>query len=86
MELANPEGTAILFAAADRLLECSASHFTAHDLYAAAHTIDLTPRQEVIVNLDYAQRGLGTASCGPDTLDQYLLPPGDYWFGYRITF
>ncbi len=86
MELADPRGRAIVFAATDRLLECSASHFTANDLYAAAHTIDLTPRREIIVNLDYAQRGLGTASCGPDTLERYLLPPDDYWFGYRIQF
>lgn len=86
IELANDRGEAILFAATERLLECSASHFTANDLYAAAHTIDLTPRKEVIVYLDYAQRGLGTASCGPDTLEQYLLQPDDYWFSYRITF
>jgi len=86
MSLANARGAAIRFAASGRLLEASASHYTAADLYAATHTIDLTPREEVIVNLDYAQRGLGTASCGPDTLEQYLLPAGDYRFGYRICF
>ena len=45
----------------------SASHFTAQDLTDARHTSDLKPRPEVILNLDHAQRGLGTASCGPDT-------------------
>lgn len=86
LSLADANGTAIRFAATDRLLEASASHYTAADLYAAKHTIDLTPREEVIVNLDYAQRGLGTASCGPDTLPQYLIPAGEYRFGYRIGF
>lgn len=74
----------IRFRAMGRFMECSASHFTADDLYAARHTIDLVPREEVIVHLDYAQRGLGTASCGPDTLEKYLIKPGSYRFNNRI--
>jgi beta-galactosidase len=85
LELTGSGTPAVRFAAADRLLEASASHYTASDLYAATHTIDLTPRKETIVNLDYAQRGLGTASCGPDTLEQYLIPAGDYRLAYRIA-
>jgi beta-galactosidase len=64
--------------------EGSASHFTPHDLYAATHTTDLAPRPEVFVNLDVRQRGLGTASCGPDTLDRYLIPPGAYRLAFEI--
>ena len=51
----------------------TASHFTAADLYAARHTSDLEPRREVVLSLDHAQRGLGTASCGPDTAPRYRL-------------
>ena len=51
----------------------TASHFTAADLYAALHTTDLEPRAEVMLSLDHAQRGLGTASCGPDTAPRYQL-------------
>jgi beta-galactosidase len=65
-------------------LEFSASHFTADDLYNARHTIDLKPRDEVFLNLDHAQRGLGTASCGPDTLEQYRLLDSEYDFVYRL--
>jgi beta-galactosidase len=54
-------------------VEFNASHFTAEDLYAAKHTIDLVPRPETILYLDAAHRGLGTASCGPDTLERYRL-------------
>ncbi len=57
----------------DPLLQFSASHFTADDLYAATHTTDLVPRAETILNLDAAHRGLGTGSCGPDTLPAYRL-------------
>jgi beta-galactosidase len=62
----------------------SASHFTAADLTAARHTSDLVPRAEVILNLDHAQRGLGTASCGPDTSPRYRLDAGTYRFGYVV--
>ena len=61
-----------------------ASHFTAADLTAARHTSDLEPRPEVFLSLDHAQRGLGTASCGPDTGLQYRLLDGRYEFSYSL--
>ena len=69
----------------DPALEFSASHFTDDDLYRARHTCDLKPRPEVILNLDAAQRGLGTGSCGPDTLPQYCLLAPEYRFAYRLA-
>jgi beta-galactosidase len=65
-------------------LEFSASHFTAHDLDAAYHTYDLKPRPETILSLDLHQRGLGTASCGPETLPQYKIMPGRYEWAYAV--
>jgi beta-galactosidase len=69
---------------AQPLISFSASHFTADDLFRARHTFELKPRAEVILNLDHAQRGLGTASCGPDTLEQYCLLKTSYQFTYRL--
>jgi beta-galactosidase len=66
------------------MLEFSVSHFTADDLFIARHTTDLQPRPEVIVNIDHAHRGLGTNSCGPDTLEHYMIQPGEFRFAYRI--
>ena len=66
------------------LLEFSAQHFTASDFYAARHTYDLKPRPEVTLNLDYLQRGLGTQSCGPDTLSRYQINPGKYAWDYVL--
>ena len=63
----------------------TASHFTAADLYAARHTCDLEPRAEVVLSLDHAQRGLGTASCGPDTAPPYRLVEPVYRFAYVLT-
>lgn len=67
-----------LLVACDDLMQASASHFTSNDLYKALHTCELEPRAEVILNLDAAQCGLGGASCGPMTLEKYLVMPGEY--------
>jgi len=67
------------------LLNFSASHFTADDLYKSFHTTDLVPRAETILNLDLAQRGVGTATCGPDTLPQYQLSGREHRFSYRVA-
>ncbi len=61
-----------------RPCEGSVSHFTPADLFAAAHAHQLAPRPETLINLDVAQRGLGTASCGPDALERYRIGPGEY--------
>ena len=65
-------------------MEFSASHYTAQDIDSAYHTYDLHPRAEVILNLDYRQRGLGTESCGPGPLEQYKIKPGRYTWSYTL--
>jgi beta-galactosidase len=64
--------------------QVSVSHFTASDLAAATHREDLVRRRETIVHLDAAHRGLGTASCGPDTLARYLVPTGPHTWTWTI--
>jgi beta-galactosidase len=81
---AGERDAALLYQAENRLLECSVSHFTADDLYKAFHDVELEPRSEVILNIDFGQRGLGGASCGPDALQKYRLEPGVYSFSYSI--
>lgn len=69
---------------ADGLLQFSALHFSADDLYRASHTSDLIPRKETVLHLDYAQRGLGTNSCGPDTLNKYRLLEKSYELNFTL--
>jgi beta-galactosidase/evolved beta-galactosidase subunit alpha len=83
LTLTNQAGLGLLAAGATPL-EASVSHYTAADLYEALHTNELTRRDEVILNLDYRQCGLGGASCGPGTLPQYLIQPGTYQFTVRL--
>jgi beta-galactosidase len=62
----------------------SASHFTAADLTSATHDVELRPRPEIFVHVDLAHRGLGTLSCGPDTLPEYRVGPGRYRFTWTM--
>jgi beta-galactosidase len=44
-------------------------------LDAARHTTDLVASDRIHLHLDHAQHGLGSASCGPGPLPQYVLEP-----------
>jgi beta-galactosidase len=69
----------------DRPAQVSATHFRAFDLASARHDVELVARPETIVHMDAAHRGLGTASCGPDTLPEYLVRPGTYKWCWSIA-
>jgi beta-galactosidase len=84
MEISDGKGRGFRLAS-DRPCQVSASHYRAVDLAAARHDVELIPRPETIVHLDVAHRGLGTASCGPDTLPQYLVGPGTYAWSWSIA-
>ena len=64
--------------------QVSATHHRAADLATATHHPELVPCPETIVHLDAAHRGLGTASCGPDTLPGYLVGPGLYEWSWHL--
>jgi beta-galactosidase len=66
------------------VMHVSATCHTAADLFAASTATELTRADRVVVCLDVAHRGVGTASCGPDVLPQYRLPAGRYEFSYRV--
>ena len=68
----------------DRPGQVSATHSTAADLDAAAHDVELRPRAETIVHIDAAHRGVGTASCGPDTLAPYVMGGGTYRWAWTL--
>jgi beta-galactosidase len=80
-----PDGSGVELRFDERPLHVAASHLTARDLADATHDVELRPRAETFVSIDAAHRGLGTASCGPDTLPQYLVGPGTYRWRWRIS-
>ena len=69
----------------ERPSQVSIQHQRDADLATATHNVDVAARAETIVHLDAAQRGVGTASCGPDTLPHYLLGPGRYQWSWTLS-
>ncbi len=64
--------------------QVSVSHVTPAALDAATHDVEVETVPEAVIHLDAAHRGLGTASCGPDTLDRYKLRPGTYRWSWTL--
>lgn len=71
--LTDRQGKGIRVTALDKPFSFSALHYTAQDLYTAAHDCDLKPRKEVILSIDTAVLGLGNSSCGPGVLKKYAI-------------
>ena len=68
----------------DEPRQVSVTHLRAADLAAATHDVDVVPVAETVIHLDAAHRGLGTASCGPDTLPEYRLGAGTYRWAWTL--
>jgi hypothetical protein len=66
------------------LMNVSAHHYRVKDLETARHTFELEERDETILHLDHRQAGLGSNSCGPEPLPQYLIRPVAMNFMVRL--
>ncbi len=77
-------GTGLLVSAPGRM-EFSVSRFSEEQLYRACHTNELEPEGVIHLHCDLRQRGVGTASCGPDTLSAYRIHPGRREFVIRLA-
>ena len=81
--LSAPDATG-LSVALDEPRQVSVTRHRAEDLTAVAHHDELVPRAGCVVHLDAAHRGLGTASCGPDTSASYLVAPGVHRWSWTL--
>ena len=85
MALTDEDGNGLLVDAVDHLLSMSALHYTQEDLDQAGHIYELEGTDNTVVTIDYAQMGLGTASCGPAALPQYRLSASqNYTYTYHL--
>ncbi len=66
------------------ILEVSAHHIAAQALARAAHTYELNWQPDIVLNIDLAQSGLGSASCGPGVLPQYQLTARAYHYSFCL--
>jgi len=67
------------------LLACAATHHTDADLEAARDRLELARTEDIVVHVDHRHRGLGTASCGPDTAPEYRIAAGLYEWAFRLV-
>ncbi|HEX4702728.1 MAG TPA: glycoside hydrolase family 2 TIM barrel-domain containing protein, partial [Pseudonocardiaceae bacterium] len=73
-ELTGTDGTGLRIEG-DPVFNLTARRWRTEDLDAARHTSELRPGDRIWINLDAAQQGLGSASCGPGVLPQHRLRP-----------
>ena len=70
-------------------LAFSALHFTDKAVWEAKHDFNLEKirQPQIYLNLDCIQQGLGNATCGPNPLDEYMIPinaPLNYSFRIEV--
>ena len=55
------------------------------ELADATHDVGVEACGNTVVHIDTAHRGVGTASCGPDTLDKYIIKTGVHSWEWTVT-
>lgn len=83
-ELILSDGTRRLAVIPEMRMEFSISRFAARDMQTAMHRHELKDSGRYFLHLDLMQRAVGTASCGPDALPEYLFGAGTYQFNFRL--
>ncbi len=73
MKLTDQAGNGLLFCNADKPFSFNARHYSQKLLAKAKHQEDLHDENTTAVCIDGFLRPAGSASCGPDALEQYLV-------------
>ena len=65
----------------DKPINIGCSRYSQENMWASCHTYELNdlsqgPDGHWFLAIDIAQRGVGTATCGPDTREEYRIRPG----------
>lgn len=84
LTLTDPRGRGLLVAGAPQI-NFSAHHCTAVDLDDATHANEVPWREEIYLNLDDVQHGIGSASCGPGPFTPYILHPQPFCFELALA-
>ncbi len=83
-ELVNAQGTGLRFVMG-KPAQVSVTPNRDADLADSTHDVEVVPCGNTVVHIDTAHRGVGTASCGPDTLDKYLIKTGVHTWEWTVT-
>ena len=83
-ELTNSAGDGLRFAMS-KPAQVSVTPNRDADLADATHDVEVKACRNAVVHIDTAHRGVGTASCGPDTLDKYKIKTGVHTWEWTVT-
>ena len=83
-ELVNAQGNGLRFVMG-KPAQVSVTPNRDADLADSTHDVEVKPCGNTVVHIDAAHRGVGTASCGPDTLDKYLIKTGVHTWEWTVT-
>ena len=83
-EVTNAAGNGLRFAMS-KPAQVSVTPNRDGDLADATHDVEVKGCGNTVVHIDAAHRGVGTASCGPDTLDKYIIKTGVHTWEWTVT-
>jgi len=83
-EVTNAAGTGLRFAMS-KPAQVSVTPNRDGELADATHDVEVKACGNTVVHIDTAHRGVGTASCGPDTLDKYIIKTGVHTWEWTVT-
>lgn len=83
-ELTNGAGNGLRFAMA-KPAQVSVTPNRDAELADATHDVEVKACGNTVVHIDTAHRGVGTASCGPDTLAKYIIKTGVHTWEWTVT-
>eukprot|EP00984_Skeletonema_dohrnii_P008867 scaffold3304_cov106-Skeletonema_dohrnii-CCMP3373.AAC.2 len=76
---------AMIASTSDEMPQFTVSRHTDVSLFSTRHVNELKDEQDrIFIRIDAAQRGLGSGSCGPQTLEQYKVNGGKYSLSFCI--
>ena len=83
-EVTNSAGNGLRFAMS-KPVQVSVTPNRDAELADATHDVEVKACGNTVVHIDAAHRGVGTASCGPDTLDKYIIKTGVHTWEWTVT-
>jgi beta-galactosidase len=83
VELTDANGQGLRFDC-EQPLGFNALPYTAEEIFACTRLTRLPESRHTVLTLDAAHRGIGTASCGPDTRPEYRVEARTYRWAYRM--
>jgi hypothetical protein len=86
MSVTDGSGAGLLVVATGaRLLETNALHYDWRALGGQRHLYQIPALDATVISANYASRGTGGASCGPDTSDVYKIYAGDKAYSFTLV-